>query len=434
MNALLLWAVQALFGSMLVMLVVLAVRVPARRMFGPQIGFALWALPVLRLLLPPLPTAIAPADVGARIVLAAGGGIAHTTSVAGDAVVSLSVVLPLCWAVGAVVLLGLHAVRHARFCRHMVRQARGIGVHGAVCIIATDVDSPIAFGVWRRYVAVPRDFAARYDAAERALALAHELAHHRRGDLLANWIALGMLSLHWVDPIAWIAFRAFRDDQEFAVDAHVLDGRGAALRHRYARVLVKAAGVAIAPASALHPRFNVKGRLVMLSHNPVSIRRIRMGGVAVVLLAGTVLAATASGSDVTPSSGQARTIIVRPGASGTYTLIVGGTEVAPGAALPNGVSLPADFDGANGCDLSATAAPIAAVIKGENGARTYSYACVGAGTPTVRAALDTGLASLKTLRATVAAQHQPSFPASERKEALGAIDYSIAEVAGALRK
>ena len=96
-------------------------------------------------------------------------------------------------------------------------------------MIETDAATgPLAFGVLAHYVAFPRDFAERYDAAERELALAHELGHHARGDLLANWAALVVLALHWFNPLAWRAFRAFRADQEMANDARVLAGRAPA--------------------------------------------------------------------------------------------------------------------------------------------------------------------------------------------------------------
>ena len=61
-------------------------------------------------------------------------------------------------------------------------------------------------------------FARRFTPAEQRLALAHELAHHRRGDLFADLAALLVLALHWFNPIAHRAYRAFRVDQEQACD------------------------------------------------------------------------------------------------------------------------------------------------------------------------------------------------------------------------
>src|SRR3546814_1749729 len=80
------------------------------------------------------------------------------------------------------------------------------------------IDGAVAFGLWRRFVAVPHDFFARYVAEERVLAIDHELAHHRHGDLWANAAALVLLAAQWFNPFAWRAIRAFRFDQEAACD------------------------------------------------------------------------------------------------------------------------------------------------------------------------------------------------------------------------
>src|SRR3569623_1335055 len=173
---------------------------------------------------------------------------------------------------------------------------------GAVDVIETEAASgPLAFGIFRRYVAFPRDFAERYDDDERALARAHELGHHQRGDLIANWAALGVLALHWFNPVAWRAFRAFRADQEIANDARVLAGRDPVTRHLYACAIVKAAhGGAVSAACHLHTIEDLKGRLRMLTTNRPSRARL-LGGVGVIaILTNAGLATPATGSQAAP--------------------------------------------------------------------------------------------------------------------------------------
>ena len=43
---------------------------------------------------------------------------------------------------------------------------------------------------------------------DRELAIAHELAHHRGRDLLANMLAQAVLALHWFNPLAWATNRS----------------------------------------------------------------------------------------------------------------------------------------------------------------------------------------------------------------------------------
>ena len=56
------WLTDTLLYTGLLIAAVLVVRRPFSRWFGPQFAYALWALPALRLLLPPieLPAEMAP--------------------------------------------------------------------------------------------------------------------------------------------------------------------------------------------------------------------------------------------------------------------------------------------------------------------------------------------------------------------------------------
>ena len=299
------WLIEALIASTLLMLLVLLARRPVRNAFGPQVAYALWALPVLRLALPPLPdawrqAAVTPiSGVGETItVFVVDGGGSAAAAVAAPSVPSIALVVGGLWAVGALAFLFWHLTSHTRFCRRLLGSAAAIERVRGVHVIASHVATgPLAFGVLRRYVAFPLDFADRYDADERELALEHEIGHHQRGDLIANWIALAVLAIHWFNPVAWRAFRAFRADQELANDARVLAGRSTIDRHAYACAIVKAAhGGAVSAACPLHTIDDLKGRIRMLSTSPRSRRRLATGGALVSTLVLAGLGLTASGT------------------------------------------------------------------------------------------------------------------------------------------
>ncbi|GAA0737431.1 M56 family metallopeptidase [Sphingomonas japonica] len=302
------WAVETLVASSVLMLVVLALRAPVRRAFGPAMAYALWAIPALRMLLPPLPetvrlTEIAP--IGAAIppgTISLGVPVATIPAVPqGWGMSDVPAIVIGLWVIGALGFVGWHLVSYIRFCRRIRAQAQGSYrvAGGRVAVVESDAAAgPMAFGIWRKHVAFPSDFAERYDEAERDLALAHELGHHARGDLIANWIALAMLGLHWFNPIAWRAFRAFRADQEMACDALVLGNRPAALRHAYGRAIVKSAhGGAVSAACHLHTINEIKGRLKMLTKHRRASRGQMAGGTAgVAALTLAALGLTASGT------------------------------------------------------------------------------------------------------------------------------------------
>lgn len=355
------WAIEALLASTLLMAVVLVIRAPVRRQFGPGIAYALWALPAVRLLLPPLPHLHSTAPqllnrasqtVTIYVIEPLGGSAATPASLYS----SLGAALAVLWGVGAAAFLAWHALGHWRFCRRMIDQSISTERAGDIAVIETSAASgPLAFGIFRRYVAFPRDFAERYDADERELALLHELGHHQRGDLIANWVALAVLALHWFNPLAWRAFRAFRADQEMANDALVLAGRSAIDRHTYACAIVKAAhGGAVSAACHLHTIQDLKGRLRMLTTGRRSRLRSTLGGTAVATLMIGGLAVTASG---TPAAAT-----VRAGVEKATGIDIAAIDARVAAKLQSAPAVPPPPAEPQGADLPPPPPPPAADV------------------------------------------------------------------------
>ncbi|MDN4632424.1 M56 family metallopeptidase [Sphingomonas sp. PsM26] len=306
-------AIEAMIASSVLMVLVLVLRTPVRRAFGANVAYALWALPVLRLVLPPLPAAWTEATRQAvsqattvpmhfatypvEMLLNAPGAQVDSAAANPWIVPAIAAL----WLIGAGGFFVWHVVSHRRFCARMLAGVGQSAELDGVYVIESDAASgPLAFGVVRRYVAFPRDFAERYEPEERDLALAHELGHHARGDLIANWIALGVLAVHWFNPIAWRAFRAFRADQEIANDARVLAGMNPMRRHVYACAIVKAAHPAsygeVAATCHLNTIDDLKRRLRMLTTRRTSKIQLVSGGAMIAALTLGGLGLTASGS------------------------------------------------------------------------------------------------------------------------------------------
>ena len=492
------WAVETLIASTLLMLLVLALRAPTRRAFGPGVAYALWLLPALRMVLPPLPSPlrlVETSPIGAPIppgTLMLMQPVAMIPSVPqGWGMADVPGLAVLFWFAGGAFFFCWHVVRHAQFCRRVLASGRGYDVaQGKVRVFETDAASgPLAFGVWRRYVAFPRDFAERYDDQERTLALAHELGHHARGDLLANWIALAVLACHWFNPIAWRAFRAFRADQEMACDAMVLARARPGVRYAYGRAIVKSAhGGAVSAACHLHTVNEIKGRLKMLSkHRSVSPFRRVAGSAGIAGIALGALGLTASGTHaaetlrtrVTHTTGIDITRIELP----TPHLLQASAPTPPSSPTAPGAPLPPAPPAAPGvppvppappappvvvtAHRDASAEPViegncgneghpgAYVINRRQGDRTVMVVCNDRINATVQAATASGaqataaaasaqaaanidvaaiqrnaltgaLAGLRGTRVTLATN--PNLSAEDRKEALAGIDESIAEL------
>ena len=289
------WLGETLIATALLMAAVLLLRAPVRRAFGSGAAYALWLVPALRLALPPVKLPAIPEIVGS------GSGEIVWAAAAAAGAPAAGWLFPI-WAAGAAVFAAWQVVCYRRFVRRALAGAASEGGANGVEVVRSDaVCGPAAIGLLTRRILLPCDFDARFTPAERELALAHEHVHHARGDLWANAAALGVLALHWFNPLAHRAYRAFREDQELSCDAAVIAAAGTEARAAYGAAMVKAAHdafwkVQAAPKAACPmTRFcNLKRRLKMVGMHKKT-RAASVGGalaVGALALAGLTLTAT----------------------------------------------------------------------------------------------------------------------------------------------
>jgi beta-lactamase regulating signal transducer with metallopeptidase domain len=276
------WLLGTLVATSGLIVLILLAREPVRRHFGARVAYGLWLIPAARLLMPTL-TETVERPVALRTPLISNVGVPELEHV-------VSPVVPVgLWVMGALALLAAGMIQFRRQRRAILAAAEEVGRSGSIRIVSsTAVRGPVAFGIVDRVIAVPADFATRYDAHECRLALDHELAHHRSGDLIANFLAFILLCLQWFNPLAWVAHAAFRFDQEAACDARVLDSANGLNRADYGRTIAKAAsGRTLLFAGALDRPDTLRRRLKCMFRDAAPGRR-RIG--MLLILAGAVLA------------------------------------------------------------------------------------------------------------------------------------------------
>lgn len=296
------WLLDTLLYTGALIAAVLVLRRSVARAFGAQTAYALWALPFLRLLLPPieLPASFAPRAVPMVSTIATTDAPAPkaiivlvTRTPAPEPLVNWPLVALAVWLAGALAFLAWRVVSYRAMRRGLLEGARTVGEVGSIRLLECPaVYSPVAFGVRDKVVALPLLFMAQPDVAARDLAIAHELEHHRGRDLAANFAAQALLALHWFNPLAWLGWRAMRRDQEAACDARVMSGRERAERVRYAELIANtAAGARLALAAPMACPVlgdaSIVHRLRSLTMADISPRRRRAGRL---LLAGSALA------------------------------------------------------------------------------------------------------------------------------------------------
>ena len=134
------------------------------------------------------------------------------------------------WAAGCGVCLLWAALSYWRLRRQV---AEAVRVEPGV--YETDqIPSPFVCGFFRPRIYLP----AGLDVADRTYVLLHEKAHLRRWDHRTKVLAWLALSVHWFNPVLWLAYRLFCRDVEAACDQAVIRTFGREDTARYAEALL----------------------------------------------------------------------------------------------------------------------------------------------------------------------------------------------------
>ena len=299
------WLFDSLLVTTALMAAILLIRRPVARMFGAGVAYALWLIPAARLLMPSLTGEAAPVGEGSQAMsdtvresILAGINTAEpaTTAVAASPSIDFTALAITIWLGGAVLFFMVQMIRYASMRDDLLSDATEITVIDGVSVVASDqVAGPLAFGLFKRYIAVPLNFTKAYSPAERELAIAHEMAHHKSGDLFANLAAFVVLCLMWFNPLAWASWSAFRFDQEAACDARVLAGKCAEDRVIYGQALARTAFDGVPTfATALNSPKTIIERLRRLTMKDASKQRRSLGKLGILTAAAIILPLTAT--------------------------------------------------------------------------------------------------------------------------------------------
>lgn len=160
--------------------------------------------------------------------------------------------------------------------------------HAPEVRMSDEIESPLITGLLRPVVLLPAARFAQMPPEQQRMALCHELAHMKRGDVWLGCVPAAAERIFFFHPLVRLAAREYIFWREAACDAAVLRALGAAPQ-AYGRLLLDL-GVtrpqpALAAAGAAWSFSNLKRRIVMLQQPPTP----RLGAR---LVAGTVIAIT----------------------------------------------------------------------------------------------------------------------------------------------
>lgn len=85
-------------------------------------------------------------------------------------------------------------------------------------LLSPEPAAPMAFGILRPRIMCPESLLRDLPAHQTETVLAHELGHHRRGDLWVNWLQVLLAAAWWFNPAVWLLNRAIRRAREDCCD------------------------------------------------------------------------------------------------------------------------------------------------------------------------------------------------------------------------
>ncbi len=208
------------------------------------------------------------------------------------------------WAGGAVLSLGIVTALHLRSRRELSTalpfEDTGIssriaaeGLRRKITVKVSDrVTSPLTYGVVNPVIVLPKGLPT--DSEEMRFALAHELVHIRRFDVLLKLVFTAAACVHWFNPLAWAMLSLAGRDIELSCDEAVLKQLGCD-RADYAMALIRLEERRSIPTGAAFGRNAVRERIEAI----MKFKKTTLAGIIVsaCLIAGTTTAFAAVNSD-----------------------------------------------------------------------------------------------------------------------------------------
>ncbi|WP_184343600.1 M56 family metallopeptidase [Prosthecobacter vanneervenii] len=264
------WLLATSFRASILTLVVLLAQAVLRRQLTARMRHALW-LPVLVVLLMPvfpqsrwsieyvfqkaptpaleqiIPSDMAPAEELAPVIFESARAMPepiHWQSMMLFSWISVAAGTLILGGISFVLTLGRLRRASQPASEELVATLAQIALemrlrHVPRLVVACNVSSPAVTGLLRPTLLLPVEFDRDFTPVETRLVLKHELMHIKRGDLQLNALMCVLMTLHWFNPLLWIAFFKIRADREAACDAQVLHNAPAASRVEYGHALLK---------------------------------------------------------------------------------------------------------------------------------------------------------------------------------------------------
>ena len=155
-----------------------------------------------------------------------------------SAVLNLQNLLIPIWKFGVLAMLLVFLLANLRFRRSLRENRTQLETEEfpLPVYVTTSVETPCLFGLIRPSVYVTPE--VQNDPKALHYALEHELTHYYQGDFIWSFLRCICLSLHWFNPLVWLAVHLSRQDAELSCDEGTIRRIGENHRVEYGNTLI----------------------------------------------------------------------------------------------------------------------------------------------------------------------------------------------------
>ncbi len=232
--------------------------------------------------------------------------------------VGIAEIIAFVWLIGMFVMAGYAFIS---FLRLKLKLRTAVKKEGNI-YQSESVGSPFVLGLLRPRIYMPY----KTDEADIPLVVAHEKAHIKRFDHIIKPLGYLLLSVHWFNPLMWVAYILLCRDIEAACDEKVIKELGEDVRKSYSTALLNASisrrSVAACPLA--FGEVGVKERIKGVMNYKKPAFWVIIAGVAVCIIAAVCLLTNPKGSektDLTKENTQGNTTVMAE-SNNNYELMV----------------------------------------------------------------------------------------------------------------
>ena len=176
----------------------------------------------------------------------------HTTATSKP--IDWSAMIMLIWVIGALGFFSHTSIQWIQLSRKMKRSdtdapafindminacKKDLDIHANIKISIQDwLISPALSASLKPTLLLPKSMLEKADTQELAFGIRHELTHFKRKDHVVSLLLMALRCVHWFNPVVWLAFRRIQADMETACDAAVTARMTGNERTRYIHTMI----------------------------------------------------------------------------------------------------------------------------------------------------------------------------------------------------